>query len=612
MRAQDQDKDRGGRPGAVRAPARPPLASPAAGLLALQRAAGNAAVSRALGEERHEHGAGCGHQAVQRAAAEGHRHGPGCGHEGPRQQGVQRRMAPSGMERAAEERRDSLAEATGKGGSSLAPHILDKAQQAYQMPMDHVVVHNDAVAQRAAADFEARALTVGNHIVLGADKVDDETMFHELDHVRQQSQGEVAGRNDGSGVKVSHEGDDFERQSAANGRRVAQGAAPDLSMPGAPAVQRAADGDRAEGRESVQRMPTSGGRVSKKKGKVKDGASVAAAIVSALVDNHGWEAHGGARDKTVHLPMKPANPPAHATREGLKETKMGGMYHGSGGISGKRSFKQVPVEQALRWISTAAFNYLNDLGKQPEEVQAGVAGVDSAPVAPNTETLKKYELYISSNKDTANKALADLRGTKNNARALLTDLLAANTATVNDTNTERMPFEKRHASKLASRLLGSAEGSERFGELLQALAGPVNIPEGRAEQGEDGLHAERRIMASAPEGSIPANRIAGVKRPCMVCYMELFMGDDSKRPGPFWPSKSSSIGIEDYTVAGAAKLAARIDAAARAAGGTHVTLRVDCGGKERVDTGHGSESDSPASDNAGGRDSSPEAMDTAA
>ncbi|WP_037933012.1 eCIS core domain-containing protein, partial [Streptomyces sp. SPB78] len=53
------------------APGRPaPVGSPRA-VLALQRAAGNAAVAEALERGRHEHGEGCGHGTpVQRSAVE--------------------------------------------------------------------------------------------------------------------------------------------------------------------------------------------------------------------------------------------------------------------------------------------------------------------------------------------------------------------------------------------------------------------------------------------------------------------------------------------------------------------------------------------------------------
>ncbi|MFE2374384.1 hypothetical protein [Streptomyces sp. NPDC059398] len=66
MRAQEQRNDNASSRGAVRRTTRPGAPG---GLLALQRSAGNAAVVRAM-EERHTHGAGCGHApSVQRMPA---------------------------------------------------------------------------------------------------------------------------------------------------------------------------------------------------------------------------------------------------------------------------------------------------------------------------------------------------------------------------------------------------------------------------------------------------------------------------------------------------------------------------------------------------------------
>lgn len=569
MRAQDQENDLGGnrRSKAGRGSARSSLTGPAAGLLALQRSAGNAAVTRAIEEQRHEHGPGCGHadRSVQRAAET----------DEAQQSAVQRRV--------------SLAEVTGSGGTGLDPRIQAKAEQAYGMSLGHVRVHNDATAQRASADFQAHAMTVGHHIVLGSSQVDDETMFHELDHVRQQSQGPVAGTDNGSGVKVSDPGDAFERQSATNGRLVAQGSAPDLSLPGSAGhgapVQRVAAGTGE--RQNVQRMPK---EATKSKAAARGGkkATVAQAITRALVQNHGWTEYGGQQNKTVHFPVASDNAPAHAKSEGLKGAALSAMYHGTDNIRKERSFSAERPEQALRWISTVTFNYLNDLRKQPEEVQAGVSGVQQE--GPDGAAAMKYQLYISSNKDGANKALSDLYEGKANAKAFLSAILEAGEPNLSS----RTAREQRHAQKLASRLLGDREGMEAYGAVLQALGGSVSVPAKQEDAATDGLHAERRIVDSAPAGSVSA--IAGVKRPCMVCYMELFVGDDSKRPGPYWPSKASNIGESDYTVANADMLALRIHTAALRGGGTHVSLRVDCEGQERVDTGYGSESDSSASD----------------
>ncbi|MER5200627.1 eCIS core domain-containing protein [Streptomyces sp. NPDC002755] len=582
MRAQDQENDLGGnrRSAAGRGSARSSLPGPAAGLLALQRSAGNAAVTRAIEEQRHEHGPGCEHadRSVQRAAE------------------------TDEAQQATVQRETSLAEVTGSGGSGLDPRIQAKAEQAYGMSLGHVRVHNDATAQRASADFKAHAMTVGHHIVLGSSRVDDETMFHELDHVRQQSQGPVAGTDNGSGVKVSDPGDAFERQSAANGRLVAQGSTPDLSLPGSAGhgapVQRAAAGTGE--RQSVQRMPK---ELTKSKAAGKGGkkATVAQAITKALVQNHGWKEYGGQQNKTVHFPVASDNAPAHAKSEGLKGAALSAMYHGTSNIRKERSFSAERPEQALRWISTVTFNYLNDLRKQPEEVQAGVSAVQQeGPEGAAT----RFQLYISSNKDGANKALSDLYEGKASAAEFLTAVLKAGEPNLSS----RTALEQRHAQKLASRLLGDGQGREAYSAVLQALGGSVSVPPKREDAATDGLHAERRIVESAPAGSISA--IAGVKRPCMVCYMELFVGDDSKRPGPYWPSKASNIGESDYTIGNADMLALRIHTAAVTGGGTHVSLRVDCEGQERVDTGYGSESDSSASDSEQAPDLIPaEAMD---
>ncbi|MFJ1971525.1 DUF4157 domain-containing protein [Streptomyces sp. NPDC087903] len=200
MRAHEENRSSADRKPAV--PLRPAASPPP--LLALQRAAGNAAVTRAIGEARHEHSADCGHEgaAVQRAE-----------------------------EQPSVQRRSSVFDAVSSPHSPLEPRIQHRAEQAYGMSFAHVRVHSGPVAQRSAQEFQAKAYTTGSDIVSGSSRLDDETMYHELDHVRQQSMGQVAGTDNGSGTKVSSPGDPFERQSTSNGRKVAQGENPDLAGP---------------------------------------------------------------------------------------------------------------------------------------------------------------------------------------------------------------------------------------------------------------------------------------------------------------------------------------------------------------------------------------------
>lgn len=86
-----------------------------------------------------------------------------------------------------------------------------------------VRVHNDAVAQRSAAEIGARAYTSGRHIVIGENGGDKHTLAHELTHVVQQRSGPVAGTDTGQGLRLSDPSDRFEREAEANAHRVMSG-----------------------------------------------------------------------------------------------------------------------------------------------------------------------------------------------------------------------------------------------------------------------------------------------------------------------------------------------------------------------------------------------------
>ena len=181
---------------ATRRPAGP--ATPAERLLTLQRLAGNAAISRAVDEERHEHDAGCGHggPSVQRSAVHQVLRAPG-------------RPLDTGLRTEMEAR---------YGGADFSA----------------VRVHTDSAAQRSAAEIGARAYTSGTHVVW--DGRDKPTLAHELTHVIQQSRGSVPGTDNGSGMRVSDPSDWAEREAEANARRVMSGPVP---------VQRAPQGSQS-------------------------------------------------------------------------------------------------------------------------------------------------------------------------------------------------------------------------------------------------------------------------------------------------------------------------------------------------------------------------------
>ncbi|MCX4981340.1 DUF4157 domain-containing protein [Streptomyces sp. NBC_00572] len=180
-----------------------------AGLAALQRTAGNAAVVRLLQR--------AGHAYAEPPApeAEQHRHGAGCGHpqtaEQPRPPSVQRSAVHDVLKGA---------------GRPLDTPVREDMEARLGADFSDVRLHDDSAARTSATEVGARAYTSGNHIVIGDGGGDKHTLAHELTHVIQQRQGPVAGTDNGSGLAVSDPSDRFERAAEANATRVMRSAAP--------------------------------------------------------------------------------------------------------------------------------------------------------------------------------------------------------------------------------------------------------------------------------------------------------------------------------------------------------------------------------------------------
>ncbi|MFD3415920.1 DUF4157 domain-containing protein [Streptomyces cyaneofuscatus] len=202
MRAQDSDRT----PGAAKARRTgADSAAPRGGvfgtpLAALQRALGNAAVSRLIGEARHEHGADCGHQQdtapVQRSTVHDVLRGSGQPMAGPLRQEMEARLGAD---------------------------------------FSDVRLHTGTTARRSAGEIGARAYTSGSNIVVGDGGADKHTLAHELTHVIQQRQGPVAGTARGDGLRVSDPSDRFEREAEATANRVMSAPVPHAGRAAEPA-----------------------------------------------------------------------------------------------------------------------------------------------------------------------------------------------------------------------------------------------------------------------------------------------------------------------------------------------------------------------------------------
>ncbi|MEU9100849.1 DUF4157 domain-containing protein [Streptomyces sp. NPDC048361] len=170
-------------------------------------------------QERHQHGAGCGHQQTERAAAQ-----------------------PAAVQRSA------VHDVLGTGGRPLDDATRTDMEGRLGADFSDVRIHNDSAAKASAAEVGARAYTSGNHVVIGDGGSDKHTLAHELTHVIQQRQGPVAGTDNGSGLKVSDPSDRFEREAETNATRV-------MSGPGGETVQRARTEGSAHDAGTVQRAP---------------------------------------------------------------------------------------------------------------------------------------------------------------------------------------------------------------------------------------------------------------------------------------------------------------------------------------------------------------------
>ncbi|WP_078533059.1 MULTISPECIES: DUF4157 domain-containing protein [unclassified Streptomyces] len=207
--------------------------APQPSLLALQGSVGNAAVVQML------HAAG--HPGVRSAVRERHEHGAGCGHQPTGQPQVQR---------------SAVHDVLRSGGRPLDEATRGDMEARLGADFSDVRIHDDSAARASAAEVGARAYTSGSHVVIGDGGGDKHTLAHELTHVIQQRQGPVAGTDNGSGLKVSDPSDRFEREAEANARRALSGPVPQgpvaaqrsaaAPAPASPAVQRREDNPYAK------------------------------------------------------------------------------------------------------------------------------------------------------------------------------------------------------------------------------------------------------------------------------------------------------------------------------------------------------------------------------
>lgn len=145
--------------------------------------------------------------------------------------GLQRAAGNAGASALVDEERSPVHEVIGSGGTPLPVELRTDMEGRFGQDFGDVRVHNDGAAHDSAKSVNAQAYTVGSNIVFQSGKYEPASdagkhmIAHELTHVVQQRSGPVEGTEAGGGVKVSDPSDRFERAAVANADQVMAGPA---------------------------------------------------------------------------------------------------------------------------------------------------------------------------------------------------------------------------------------------------------------------------------------------------------------------------------------------------------------------------------------------------
>jgi hypothetical protein len=172
---------------------------------------------------------------------------------------LQRAVGNSAVQRAMGEESPVLDVVHSGGGEPLDTPVREDMEGRLGADFGDVRVHHDDKAHESTKAVNAHAYTVGSNVVFQRDKYDPSSsegrtmLAHELTHVIQQRTGPVDGTPTEGGIRVSDPSDRFEREAARNADRV-------MSASPGTLLQRQAEGDghdqatlqRAEGEEEEE------------------------------------------------------------------------------------------------------------------------------------------------------------------------------------------------------------------------------------------------------------------------------------------------------------------------------------------------------------------------
>lgn len=481
---------------------------------ALSGQVGNRVVARLLKEERHTHGAGCGHDGVEDGTAK----------------------AQSAL----------IAEAIRSESSQIPDPLRGKAESFFGNDFSRGRLHDGPVAQRAIEAMGARALTIDNHVFLPPPGARDLALIgHEFSHLNNNLNGKPeTGTDNGAGLKVTNPNQPSERTADTEGNNFAAdvATAPSVTAQRSVAADSGAEPVRTE---LVQRAARPQGDAmdvdhfgsdEDLDEAMTDAFDRQDAVDAAELDRLKKLGLGGRHREFLRLLR------GHFSASGgkwkIEKSTPEGDFEAATKERGKvkaHSYEDQPQVRRLRWISTVIKEYLTTVKLPPIEVQAAID--DSG------------RLIVAANDKSANDHLAELaaNGGATDSLGHMLGNAARPQARAGSAMDERARVDRvnRHFDQASDMHSGAAPVPAA---LRTALAQGMVVAAG----GASGQHAELRIFASN-NGKTPPY-LGGTKRPCATCFAALYphgspKGGDGKelvRPGRFYSREDANRTVPGY------------------------------------------------------------------
>jgi hypothetical protein len=160
---------------------------------------------------------------------------------------LQRAVGNAGTASMMEEERSPVHDVVSAPGEQLDGDVRGDMEARLGHDFSDVRVHRDSAAHESAQSVQAKAYTVGSHVVFQRDAYDPgsdagkHVLAHELTHVVQQRSGPVDGSAAPGGIRVSDPSDTYERAASESADRAMSQTVPQ----GAPGVQRQEEEEEA-------------------------------------------------------------------------------------------------------------------------------------------------------------------------------------------------------------------------------------------------------------------------------------------------------------------------------------------------------------------------------